>query len=392
MKYIIFTDFFIAFNLLLLFAFFFFRKNSGQSNKILALMIGIAFATCICNGFMYLPGYHHFIALNSFLSVIVTFFGPLMLLYIDSVSGKEYRFEKKQLWHLLPALPAFCLTVVLLFASEERKMQEFELIKHSHSLPTNIVYVIVLVQSITYITIAKMRVSKLVKTEQVNSIRKINIAWLNFFVNQTIVLNIVIFSGFVIQSVFWPDHNYVSELLLYPLSAFAFYLVISYKSYSYHSVFDQNNFNLLLEEHKISMGISAETEENTGKVVDENSQLQLQMIKQQLDTLLLVKKIYTDPNLTLQKLADEIKCNKNVLSLTINSLYGKSFYELINGHRVEEAKKLLLDEKKKQYKIESIGEIAGFNSRATFFAIFKKMCNMTPFQFQKMHEKRRTGN
>lgn len=385
MKYLIFTDFFIAFNLLLLSIFFFFKKNNNSSNKILSLIIFIAFFTSLNNGLMYLPGSYKYISLNIFLSFIVTFFGPLMLFYIDSIMGKDYKFEWKHLLHLIPAIPAFCTAVFLLFASDERKMEEFDMVKKSASLLTNIVYFIVLIQSTTYLVIAKRRVNSYKKSEEWHGIKKISIEWLNFFVNQIIAFNIIIFLTFLTQSLLWPDYNYVSELIVSPLCAFAFYLVISFKSFSYHSLFDQNRFNILLEEHKKSMGL-LEPEEQAPKIFDENTQQQMTIIKGQLDVLLNEKKIYTDSNLTLQKLAEETKFNKNVLSLTINSLYGKSFYELINGYRIEEAKRMLLDKQNKAYKIESIGEMAGFNSRATFFAVFKKMCDMTPLQFQKMHQ------
>lgn len=388
MKYIIFTDFFIAFNLFILFAIFCFRKSS--SNKILASMVFMALFTSLNSGFMYVPGYYRFISFNFLGAFIATFFGPLMLIYINTIVGKEYRFQKKHLWHTLPALPALYFCIVFLFYSDAEKAVEFDLVKQSNSLATNIVYSILLLQSASYLVVAKIRVNKLKKTkEEGNRINQLHIEWLNFFVNQNILINIILVLGFTIQSIVWPNYNYVSELIISPLSAFIFYLVISYKSYSYHSIFDQNNFYLLLEEHQKSMGISVDTEKENIKIIDDNTQQQLELIKSQLDTLLNEKKIFTDPNLTLQKLAEETKSNKNVLSLTINSLYQKSFYELINGYRVEEAKKLLLSKENKHYKIESIGEMAGFNSRATFFAVFKKMCDMTPFQFQKMQEEDR---
>ena len=60
----------------------------------------------------------------------------------------------------------------------------------------------------------------------------------------------------------------------------------------------------------------------------------------------------------------------------------KNFYDLVNGCRVEEAKRLLLDPKNKNYTILSIGFEAGFNSKTTFNTIFKKFTGLTPTEYK----------
>jgi AraC-like DNA-binding protein len=60
----------------------------------------------------------------------------------------------------------------------------------------------------------------------------------------------------------------------------------------------------------------------------------------------------------------------------------KSFYDVINSYRVEEAKRLLLDEKNRNYTILSVGFEAGFNSKTTFNTVFKKFTGVTPTEYR----------
>jgi AraC-like DNA-binding protein len=93
------------------------------------------------------------------------------------------------------------------------------------------------------------------------------------------------------------------------------------------------------------------------------------------------EKLYQEPELTLQQLAGKLGILPYQVSQAINEGLGKNFYDLVNGYRVREAKKLLLDAKSKNYTILSIGFEAGFNSKTTFNTVFKKITGQTPSSF-----------
>lgn len=105
-------------------------------------------------------------------------------------------------------------------------------------------------------------------------------------------------------------------------------------------------------------------------------------LKKLLD-LMETEKPYTDGDLTIQKLAERLMIPAQHLSQTINERLNQSFSEFINTYRVEEAKRQLLDAKKKHYSILAIAEEVGFNSKSSFNAVFKKHTNITPSEFRK---------
>ena len=59
----------------------------------------------------------------------------------------------------------------------------------------------------------------------------------------------------------------------------------------------------------------------------------------------------------------------------------KNFALFINEYRVAEAKQLL--QENNQFTLESIGFEAGFSSKSTFYATFKKLVGKTPAAFKK---------
>ena len=59
-----------------------------------------------------------------------------------------------------------------------------------------------------------------------------------------------------------------------------------------------------------------------------------------------------------------------------------NFNNYINSFRVEYAKELLVTNKFSNLSIEGIGIEAGFHSKSTFYAAFKKIENTTPAQYR----------
>ena len=94
------------------------------------------------------------------------------------------------------------------------------------------------------------------------------------------------------------------------------------------------------------------------------------------------EKLYQEPELTLQDLSSKLEFPAHQVSQAINEGMKKNFYDLVNGYRVEEAKRLLQNVKSRNYTILSVGFEAGFNSKTTFNTVFKKFTGLTPTNFR----------
>lgn len=94
---------------------------------------------------------------------------------------------------------------------------------------------------------------------------------------------------------------------------------------------------------------------------------------------------FLERELTLAELAGRIGTTPNLLSQYLNDSLQQSFYDYINGLRVAEVQRLMCDPAHGSTALLDLSLAAGFNSRSTFNAAFKKTCGMAPSQWRKEH-------
>ena len=104
---------------------------------------------------------------------------------------------------------------------------------------------------------------------------------------------------------------------------------------------------------------------------------------QHLLNLMTQEKIYQDAELNMDALSAKVQLSKSYLSKIINQKEGKNFYDFVNTFRVEEVKNNLNNPDYAHYSILGIGLAAGFKSKSSFNAVFKKMTGMTPSTYKK---------
>jgi AraC-like DNA-binding protein len=94
------------------------------------------------------------------------------------------------------------------------------------------------------------------------------------------------------------------------------------------------------------------------------------------------EKLYRKQDLTLQDLADATGASTHNLTEVLNTQLGKKFYDFVNDYRVKEVAERLADPASAHLTLLSLGEDAGFNSKSSFNAVFKKHMRMTPSQYR----------
>lgn len=110
-------------------------------------------------------------------------------------------------------------------------------------------------------------------------------------------------------------------------------------------------------------------------------------IKDDLRVLMQEKKAFTDPELTIEKLAALVRTNRHTLSQVLNERLELSFFDYVNGLRVEEVKRLLKAPAHRHLKIAAVAYDAGFKSMSVFNSVFKKLTGQKPSEFRKSVQK-----
>ena len=92
---------------------------------------------------------------------------------------------------------------------------------------------------------------------------------------------------------------------------------------------------------------------------------------------------YLDPNFSLKVLASETSIPSYILSHLFSDWFETKFIDYVNLHRVDEAKRRLVDHDYAHLKISAIAYDCGFNSLSAFNQAFKKFTAATPSQFRQ---------
>ena len=114
-------------------------------------------------------------------------------------------------------------------------------------------------------------------------------------------------------------------------------------------------------------------EKYAAKKIEEN---EANFLIEQLQALMKEKELYKESNIKLPSIAKQIHISPHKLSQLLNDNIGKSFASFINDFRIMEAKRLL--EENNQITLEAIGFEAGFSSKSSFYATFKKVVGSDP--------------
>ena len=109
--------------------------------------------------------------------------------------------------------------------------------------------------------------------------------------------------------------------------------------------------------------------------------LDIEQIQAQLVTLMMDEKVYCDEDISLTTLSRELGIESYQLSQIINEKFRKNFSTFINEYRINEAKKILIEDKGRT--IISVSYAVGFNSPASFYDWFLKLTGSSPAKYRK---------
>ena len=108
---------------------------------------------------------------------------------------------------------------------------------------------------------------------------------------------------------------------------------------------------------------------------------QIQIYQRQVLNLLKEDQLWMQPNLKIADLAKKLNIPPHQLSQILSEGLQTNFFDLINQYRIEEIKRRLVQPAFRHYSILAIALDCGFNNKATFNRVFKKMTGMTPSAF-----------
>lgn len=220
--------------------------------------------------------------------------------------------------------------------------------------------------------------------------------WHHYFVHFIYVVwgIYILISAFVLKDIFqklitknikcttsevWLVAVFIGNVLIFSAYIIGYFYLYLIGTITFSVVFYALLVFLLFKKNRESV-FQDIPEKYAAKKIDES---EAESLRNELNALMQAKTLFKNPDVKLKHIADELNISKHHLSQLLNDNLGKSFALFINEYRIEEAKKLLIENN--QYTLEAIGFEAGFSSKSTFYATFKKIIGQTPSEFKKQY-------
>jgi len=119
------------------------------------------------------------------------------------------------------------------------------------------------------------------------------------------------------------------------------------------------------------------------KEYDRLTKAEVAVTLDKMETIFIEDKPFRNSELTLKNLADQLDIKPNDLSWLLNNEIDKSFYDYVNGFRVEDFLEKVQNGEHMKYTLLSLSIASGFNTKSTFNKVFKKHTGKTPSAYIK---------
>lgn len=350
----------------LLAALLFIKKPNQLSNKLLASLITILIVHLSLIAIDVKALFIHFPHLSRLSWVIPLLYGPLILLLTQSIVKINFVLQKKHLLYFLPfIIYAIALTPYFLLTTQEKVeflKDTIQVTKADFGIYNSITGFI----HIGFVSFAlwMLYIYKKKLPAYFSNPGRVYIKWLEQFL--WAILIIMIFS---VIAFFAKKHNTSFLSIIYPYNFLLVVFLIYWIAYK-----------LLL---------TPSTNNSPSKEIDQKylktalSSKKVESIKLKLKEHMTQEKPYLNPDLSIDDLSSQLVVKRHHLSQVINLSFNKNFFEFINSYRIEEFKKQAKSLDNDHLSILGIALNCGFNSKATFNAVFKKQEGITPSAYIK---------
>ncbi|TVQ65507.1 MAG: AraC family transcriptional regulator [Balneolaceae bacterium] len=296
--------------------------------------------------------------------------GPLLWLYVKSLTEKEFKIKPLHLLHLTPFavfLVLHMLNYLFLSADEKILLAENELF--TTTLFFKIRGISIGVFSIGYNiwALKQLRNYRVTIENQFSNIESIDLSWLKTLV----IASLIVFS---VNVLVFNINNYLNFANFYEIAVFAYSFSTLYVLYIGYFGIRQGRIFVDYPITENDQRLESTDQGTLETVVNKD----YSHIITRLTLLMESEQPYLDPELNLAKLSKLMNTKPGIISEVLNSTLNQNFFDFVNKYRVEEFKLKCLINDNKHLSILGIAFDCGFNSKAAFYRAFNKFEGISP--------------
>jgi AraC-like DNA-binding protein len=371
----------IALAVLVVFILFVFKKNK-KANFFLTFFVIIRSASFI-PFFCGVNGFSTFGYISSFIIMPAdSLIGVFLYYYTLFMTGRVEKLNKKDIIH-------FLLYIVLMIINIFVNIYQL-LVPNT---PSVVLYTLILgtvilgtVNCIIYAVLSLIKIKKYSKDikNYTSDIKSIDMTWVNKIIYFSILSIFLFLIGYLIATAepFFSIFGKIS------LMCFASFDVIVLIIILFILIFYIINQPELIEENLEMYSILNNfNTKNNNTIEPRYEKVHLDIHRQEtylklLNEYMEKNKPYLNEKITIKELSEGLNLPYHHLSIVINNLLKKNFYDFINEYRIHEVLNILNNSKDEVVNILTIAFKCGFNSKSTFNRVFKKIMGTTPSMYK----------
>ena len=317
--------------------------------------------------------YPNFIALSIAMPILQC---PSLFLYVKYQTEFQ-KFKCIDLLHYLPVIIISFLYFEFYLLDPKEKVTVLTDGAVGFELANTLKLTTIYLSGLIYIPLALLKLYKYKKSlkESYSNIEKINLNWLVYLI---LGISIIWFVVYLIQD----------DRVIFGLAS-VYLIWLAYFGTKQVNIFNNNHY---LNEIKSNSNVVdevlnfIETKPSEKSITEKKINPELNVVAEKINVAINIDKLFLNPELTLNDLAEQINETSTLVSNAINQVNGKNFYDLINEKRITEFLSQVNLPENKNYTLLSIAYDCGFNSKSSFNRNFKKITGKTPKEYLESHE------
>lgn len=356
------------------------KRGAKLSNVLLAVFIGLFSLTLLEYVLHWTRYIYYFPQANTYYLCFVFLYGPLLLLYYQSVENGG-QVNRKAYLHLVPALLFFINRIPFYFSSFASKQaiiigdiegmknlqRPFIPIHQYHDFLINghlILYCLLI-----FFYLKRNDLWYKPKTDS-DTIQLIKHNWYRTLLGLFLGFSLANLSYYILVKFpfFKIEWDYAISIAMT-----LFIYTVGFLGYHQTEIF----------QGKLMQKVFLPPKYQTSSLTPSASQSLLEKLLSYFET----QKPYLNNELRLSNLAQTMGVSTHHLSQVINEQLGKSFSDFINEYRINEAQEMLANPEHENTYIINIAYDCGFNNKTSFNKAFKQFTGMAPSSYRKQTSK-----
>jgi AraC-like DNA-binding protein len=303
-------------------------------------------------------------------------FGVFLYYYTLFMTGRVETLNKKDVIHFMFFI--FFIVFMVCYYSLYLISSDIEVINRADlvtPVPVLVVIGLGIINSIMYTILSFTRIRKYSRDikNYASDIESIDMNWVNKIIYYSIL------STFIFIVCYSLTVSNTSSLYMVSIDVVVFMLMLFILAY-----YIINQPEVSTESHEMYSLLNIKQNDAPAKRyekvnLDINTQKKYLKL---LDEYMEKHKPHLNELITIKDLSEGLNVPYHHLSIVINNLLDKNFYDFINEYRIREVLNILKESKDEAVNILNIAFKCGFNSKSTFNRVFKNKMGITPSMYK----------